>query len=102
MKLHSLNVTVGEYSLKKNEATEAIVSLKSIHLHPSYNPLTKENDIALIEVSQTISSVTPNVIPACLPQVEDSGLWEKDMMATAVGWGKLNHQQDCKIQPIFL
>ncbi|ODM99895.1 Transmembrane protease serine 9 [Orchesella cincta] len=92
--LTSLNVTVGEYSLKnQNEATEIVTSLKKIHLHPHYDPKQKQNDIAVLEIADGISKA-PEVSPVCLPNEDYSKIITKGTKATVVGWGKLNHSQN--------
>lgn len=94
--LKSVNVTLGEYSLKKkDEGTEVLMNLKKIHLHPNYNPVSKQNDIALIKITKSIS-VAPNIVPACLPGNSDNAMWETNTKATVLGWGKTTHDQDCK------
>lgn len=96
LKLSSLNLTVGEYSIKNpSESSEVTLSLKGIHLHPKYDPVKKQNDIALVEISKRIAVVAPSVMPVCLPPADES-LWEKGSVATVAGWGKRDHSQDCK------
>ncbi|CAL8109478.1 unnamed protein product [Orchesella dallaii] len=92
--LTSLNVTIGEYSLKnENESTEIVTTLKQIHLHPKYDPIQKENDIAIIEITESIAKA-PEVIPVCLPNEEYKSKLTRGTVATVAGWGKLNHNQD--------
>lgn len=72
-----------------------MVNVKKIYLHPKYDPVKKENDIALIKIAKTIA-VAPTVAPVCLPSKIEKSTWKKDTKAIVVGWGKSKHNQDCK------
>lgn len=85
----SLLVVVGEYDL-----TSDVENLKPIQkpvkrmiVHRNYNPLTFENDIALMELESPFD-VQPHVVPICLPDP-----WEDfvGQVAHVAGWGKLSY-----------
>jgi len=89
--LSSFNATVGEYSLKSPETVPEIpVAIAKLTAHPKYNPESKDNDIAIIELSEKVS-IHPSVEPVCLPNNKIHFLSTKK--AIAAGWGMHYHGQ---------
>ena len=57
-------------------------------MHPGYDSKTLENDIALIQLVNTITFYSNNkVAPACLPLA--GAIYSQGTMATVTGWGTL-------------
>jgi secreted trypsin-like serine protease len=73
-----VDVVTGVYNLKTEIGDR--ISVKQIIEHPSYNPLTFDNDLALIELNRSSSSQT---IPLSSDVTNDL----LGSMATVVGWG---------------
>ena len=49
-------------------------SVSAIYSHSSYNSATKQNDIALLQLSSALNTSDPNVKMACIPSVSSSVL----------------------------
>uniref|UniRef100_A0A670ZMC1 Peptidase S1 domain-containing protein n=1 Tax=Pseudonaja textilis TaxID=8673 RepID=A0A670ZMC1_PSETE len=83
--LHLWRIVVGATDLSKLPDDVQIHTVSKVVLHQDYNPLTEENDIALIELD---SPVTFNdyVQPACLPRVT-MGSETNFTSCFATGWG---------------
>jgi transmembrane serine protease 2 len=70
-----------------------ILSLSSINVHPKYDSVTKENDIAILTLRNPINFNDPNVAKICLPNVrkgEQSRYPEVDSPIVAIGWGRIS------------
>jgi len=77
-------VRLGDLNLKIRDKglPEIDVPIERFINHEAYNRQTKENDIALIKLSQSVS-FTKSIRPACLHQTEAIG----KAKAVATGWG---------------
>lgn len=65
-----LVVRLGEYDLFEEDETKyQEVFVKTIETHESYDPSTKQNDIALIKLDRSIE-YDDYVRPLCLPSIE--------------------------------
>ena len=84
----NLFVRVGDTSLDTSfEATAFTVGVVRIKQHPDFDPETYENDIAVLELLDSISLYDyPNIKPACLPTA--SSMFPDT--ATVSGWGTFN------------
>uniref|UniRef100_A0A4W6DHX4 trypsin n=1 Tax=Lates calcarifer TaxID=8187 RepID=A0A4W6DHX4_LATCA len=68
-----------------------LVPVKDIHVHPEYNPITRENDIALVKLeklpfSEECLMENPAVTPVCVPWTTQ--LFHPNHTCTISGWGQ--------------
>lgn len=100
--LDSLKVNVGEYNLS-NGANNA-KAIKQIYMHPQYNKgASFNNDIALIELKESINSPAISLASSSLTQQ----LTEMASTATVIGWGNrtaygADEEQPANSQPDIL
>ena len=83
-----ITVAVGSDRLNDNEGQRLAVS--KIYLHPRWNTVTKENDIALIKLSKAINIRNPNSARLCLPPMGALNGTEfpvNQLSMVAIGWG---------------
>ncbi|XP_063593533.1 uncharacterized protein LOC134770514 isoform X3 [Penaeus indicus] len=77
-------VFLGDHDISNNtEVPTTVGSVKSIVLHPQYDPKTFDNDAALIELQADVA-FTPLIAPVCLAAAEDV---EDATKAVVTGWG---------------
>ncbi|XP_047491059.1 hyphal wall protein 2-like isoform X4 [Penaeus chinensis] len=77
-------VFLGDHDITSNtEVPTTVGSVKSIVLHPQYDPETFDNDVALIELQADVA-FTPLIAPVCLAAPEDV---EDATKAVVTGWG---------------
>ncbi|KAI0216120.1 Ovochymase-1 [Lamellibrachia satsuma] len=81
---------VGEHNITTIESTQTTHELEKIYVHPEYNNVTNNNDLALLKMKKRIR-FTREVSPVCLPDSDDP-LNYYDCMVT--GWGKSNGTGD--------
>ncbi|ODN00707.1 Venom serine protease Bi-VSP [Orchesella cincta] len=80
---NTLTVIVGTNNLNDNGALEYQIASK--YIHPKFNPITLEDDIALVELESRIT-FSEKVFPICLtPQV---GVPFANKSAIVAGWGR--------------
>jgi secreted trypsin-like serine protease len=61
------------------------INVKSVIVHPGWNPATNQNDIALVEL------LTPTTTPAVpWAQLSQTALFQPGTAATLIGWGNTN------------
>ena len=65
-----ITVYAGSNSMWSGQAR----SVSAIYSHSSYNSATKQNDIALLQLSSALNTSDPNVKIACIPSVSSSVL----------------------------
>ena len=90
-----LSIVVGSNSL--NGADGQRFTLTRIISHPSYNSGTKENDIAILQLSGAIDFKNNNVAKICLPNVtptEQSRYPIVTESVVAIGWGHTTFDGD--------
>lgn len=58
---------LGKHWRRRSDENEQSLTAKQIFLHPQYNPTTFENDVALVELSES-PVLNDFVMPICLPQ----------------------------------
>jgi hypothetical protein len=75
-----IEVVVGRHQLSSNEGQR--IPVTQIVLHPAFNPLTYQNDIALLKLASPATAT-----PIALPQ-SDTSLDDAGVMATLIGWGE--------------
>ncbi|XP_063117289.1 mannan-binding lectin serine protease 1 isoform X2 [Cavia porcellus] len=76
-------IIMGKHWRRHSDADEQHLRVKQIILHPLYNPSTFENDVALLELSES-PTLNNFVMPICLPE-EPS---QEGSMVIVSGWGK--------------
>jgi len=81
-----IKIRVGEHNMRSREGTEVDIQAERIVQHPSYNPRTLDNDIALIKVNRPIM-FNNNVQPVCLTPSE----FRAGSNCYITGWGKIRH-----------
>lgn len=91
-------IKLGKYDREMQEEQEfrtGIADPSSIVVHPDYNKVTFDNDLALVRLRDHVA-FTDYILPLCLGEVELSesllnGLADdaKIRMGTVVGWGRL-------------
>lgn len=60
--------------------------VKFVAPHQQFNPLTFENDLALLKFYEPVE-FQPNIIPVCLPESDQDFIGRK---AFITGWGRLS------------
>jgi hypothetical protein len=82
-------VFCGDHNRRQTESTEQMVTVRKITVHEGYNPRDNPNDIAILELS---TSLTFNnfVSPICLPPA-DVPVGSK---CVVTGWGDTEHTAD--------
>jgi secreted trypsin-like serine protease len=83
-----ITAAVGTDNLYDSDGQRIIVS--KLYKHPSYNSVTKENDIGILKLKKAISFKNKNIAKLCLPST--NGLPNTDFPSTnsqlvAIGWG---------------
>jgi secreted trypsin-like serine protease len=73
----------------RNDTNPVRFTIKSVILHNQYNDQSKENDIALLELTYRVDLDNPKVGFICLPPNNISTYPYAQMNATAIGWGRL-------------
>ncbi|XP_005657166.1 mannan-binding lectin serine protease 1 isoform X1 [Sus scrofa] len=76
-------IIMGKHWRRRSDENEQSFTAKQIFLHPQYNPTTFENDVALVELSES-PVLNDFVMPICLPQ----GPPQQGAMVIVSGWGK--------------
>ncbi|XP_063709386.1 proclotting enzyme-like [Culicoides brevitarsis] len=90
LKPRQLRVRLGEHDFTKdNETLTRDFGVSEIRVHIDFNPITYENDIAIIKLRQAISlsdtSKYQNYIwPICMPSIDTN--WENSV-GVVIGWG---------------
>jgi len=94
----SLHVIFGEYNLKTPEmittdngfveSQPVVRRAKRVIIHPKYNHMTLENDLALIELDADVE-YERHIQPICLPEKDKDFVGSE---AYVSGWGVLSYQ----------
>ncbi|OXA55530.1 Serine protease 33 [Folsomia candida] len=92
-----VSATIGEFSLRTPEKTKDIpVPIEEIILHPGYTPNSREFDIAIIKLKESVY-IHPSVEPICLPapktREEAQFQLATRSTVTTAGWGKTSFDQ---------
>ncbi|XP_030264612.1 prostasin-like [Sparus aurata] len=80
----SFRVILGRDALNSTSPNEEIRIVYRLLRHPSYNPTTGDNDIALVQLSSTVM-FTDYIRPVCL--AADGSVFEHGSRCWATGWG---------------
>ncbi|XP_056600592.1 vitamin K-dependent protein C [Triplophysa dalaica] len=85
------SVRLGDYDRYKHEQTEQTLLVKQHIMHPQYNPVTVDNDIALLQLSGP-AKLSQYILPACLPSrnLAERMLHRNGTLTIVTGWGKDN------------
>ncbi|MEP2651509.1 MAG: trypsin-like serine protease [Paraglaciecola sp.] len=76
-----LQMNIGEYDL--SDGADNAIDIANVYIHPSYNGSTFENDIAIIELTESVNTTTVTIATSEVTSqyaVENS-------IATVAGWG---------------
>ena len=65
-------MSCGDWKLDSVDTNEETLFVDEIVNHPSYNPTTTENDIALVKVFGSFNCRPQKIWPACLPSTNVS------------------------------
>ncbi|KAL6468287.1 hypothetical protein MHYP_G00239640 [Metynnis hypsauchen] len=85
------SVRLGDYLRFKKEDSEVTIPVSKIVSHPKYNPVTVDNDIALLRLATPVK-FTDYILPACLPSrsLAERVLHLNGTQTVVTGWGKQN------------
>ncbi|XP_075823848.1 mannan-binding lectin serine protease 1 isoform X3 [Microtus pennsylvanicus] len=76
-------IVMGKHWRRRSDEDEQHLSVRRVVLHPSYNPSTFENDLGLVELSES-PRLNEFVMPICLPEHPST----EGTMVIVSGWGK--------------
>ena len=83
----AVTVVAGEYTMQDTDGTEQSRSVSTLQVHPNYNPVTSDNDIALLQLS---APVVPGNAVSTVPLVTspaNDDLVAAGTLALVSGWG---------------
>ncbi|GAB6025086.1 mannan-binding lectin serine peptidase 1 (C4 C2 activating component of Ra-reactive factor) [Chamberlinius hualienensis] len=86
-----LSIKLGKHDRSKVDPDEQNLSTDQIILHPKFNKITYDNDIALVRLVRSVS-YTNTVLPICLvnSKLTKDELYEKDpVVGSVTGWGTI-------------
>eukprot|EP00062_Callorhinchus_milii_P000335 gi/632934237/ref/XP_007904276.1/ PREDICTED: coagulation factor IX-like [Callorhinchus milii] len=90
IKPHS--ITAGEYDKLRSEDVEQTVLVEKLVIHPQFDPITYDNDIALLYLSSQVN-FNQFISPICLPNYHLSHLLLVEGQTGYVsGWGLTNER----------
>lgn len=88
--LGSLVVVLGEHDIgSENDASPIERKVRRIVVHPEFDRVRLENDIALVELDSAVT-FSRNVQPICLPRANDDFA---DQSAFVSGWGRTDYSE---------
>lgn len=79
-----VDVVLGAHDISNDESTQQTIRSNKIIVHPNWNRLTGQNDVALIRLSYS-ATLNANVSPACL--VASNITIQDGTKMTVTGWG---------------
>nr|XP_006817823.1 PREDICTED: cationic trypsin-3-like [Saccoglossus kowalevskii] len=82
--IYMFNVRAGSHNLTDPAPSEVEYEIEEIIVHPDYNAITIDNDIALMKIRQTIV-MTDEISEVCLPEQGEMHVHGDEAWAT--GWG---------------
>ncbi|KAM8825407.1 transmembrane protease serine 9 [Synchiropus picturatus] len=82
----NLRVYLGRQSQEGSNPNEVSRTVTRIINHPDYNPDTSDNDISLLELSETVT-FTNHIVPICLAASDSTVFTGEDTWVT--GWGRI-------------
>lgn len=84
-RLSNIQLVLGEHDIynDREQFTERKIKLKRKIVHPDFEPVSLENDLALLELRSAVT-LQENIIPVCLHTEEDSLVGARGWLT---GWG---------------
>lgn len=79
-----VSIKLGDHNIYSTDGTEQSFSVSQVIPHPSYNPNTTDNDIALLKLSTAANLIAGQVEIISLNQ---NGSLADGTLATVTGWG---------------
>ena len=79
-------VRLGLVDVRSTGDSEQAFKVTTVHVHPSYNSTTDENDIALIKLHQP-ATLSKDVNTICLPEQNTKDLYKPGNICHVAGWG---------------
>ncbi|XP_042890476.1 trypsin-1-like [Penaeus japonicus] len=87
-----LEILYNMWDWTDSAATQVITKpVAEIIMHPQYDDITVDNDIALIRVSSAVDLTLPGIMPVCLPSSTDNYAGQNGIVT---GWGTLSSGGD--------
>lgn len=80
---------VAEHNLFEKSDQDRAYTIINILIHPGYDPIKNDNDIALLKINGTFPCNNNNVKPVCLGYLNTSSVTGFD--AWILGWGHTSH-----------
>ncbi|XP_066297252.1 transmembrane protease serine 9-like [Branchiostoma lanceolatum] len=85
----NFQVRLGKHT-SVHEAKERSYNVDRIIVHPEYNKVTLESDVALLRLAPPEVTFTEYILPICLPEVPEARrLLRPGAIGTVTGWGAL-------------
>lgn len=85
--LFYLTVILGPQTQDMFDPSRVSRSVKAVIKHPYYNPVTNDNDIALVRLSFPIT-FTDSIRPVCLPA--EGSVFNSDTESWITAWGNVS------------
>ncbi|XP_042857587.1 serine protease 42-like [Penaeus japonicus] len=87
-----LEILYNMWDWTDSAATQVVTKpVAEIIVHPQYDDITVDNDIALIRVSSAVDLTLPGIMPVCLPSSTDNYAGQNGIVT---GWGTLSSGGD--------
>ncbi|XP_044535193.1 transmembrane protease serine 12-like [Gracilinanus agilis] len=84
---------IGINSLSKQHQNTKKIQIKTIIIHPEFNPDTYANDIALFYLTRVVS-YSDYIQPICLPFFKELLSWNVSTRCFVSGWGRTSEEGD--------
>ena len=99
--LASLVVELGEHDIsgKTEHMATNQIKVKRVVVHRDYKAPTFENDIAILELEDSIRR-QPHIVPICMPETTDEVYEGK--MGIVSGWGRLEYGESLFFQYTYV
>lgn len=91
LKPSSIKITLSQHDLTNKNSDAYQMTVKNIVIHPGYVCRKPKDDIAIIELVNTVQW-SETVVPACFPftAIDDKYSKFNGVIATVAGWGWTN------------
>ncbi|XP_056654216.1 transmembrane protease serine 12-like isoform X2 [Monodelphis domestica] len=83
---------IGINNLSKQHQNTKKIQIKTIIIHPEFNPDTYANDIALFYLTSVVS-YSDYIQPICLPFFKELLSWNASTRCFVSGWGKTSEEE---------
>lgn len=85
-----LQAVIGEHDVEVQEGSEQLLQVSQVLVHENYDPVTADNDIALLHLTHS-ASVTHHSVPICLPTRKHAQNQLLSLHLHQVsGWGRIH------------